>query len=146
VPRADLLLEYSYPNGPSIGIIFEGKLFPKASILYKMEFNILYNGKTIATFYINELRFEKSGRLRILAKALQSDSRRSPWGTIIKPDITWFLDLFDAMQRIGAMLPVSEGIWHGSNPNDDDGLAFIVGENRCLASSVSFRKSSVGTR
>jgi hypothetical protein len=33
------------------------------------------------------------------------------------------------MIRFGAMLPVSDGIWHGSNPPPHVGLAYIVGQN-----------------
>jgi len=33
------------------------------------------------------------------------------------------------MARFGAMLPVSDGVFQGSNPGDDDGLSWVVGEN-----------------
>ena len=129
IPLSDLLVEYTFPNGPSIGIIFGGNVFPSASTRYKVEFYVIAGREIIAKFKINELKFQKSGRLRVLTKAIQSITRTAPWGNIIKSDITWLFDLFNAMTRFGAMLPVSDGVFHGSNPDDNDGLGFIVGEN-----------------
>ena len=129
VPVGDLLVEYAFPNGPSIGIIFRGNVFPSASTRYKVEFSVIAGEEKIAHMEISELKFERSGRLRVLAKAIQSITRTAPWGNTIKSDITWLFELGAAMERFGAMLPISDDVVHGQNPGENDGLGYVVGEN-----------------
>lgn len=52
IPVGDLLIEYAYPNGPSLGIIFQGDVFPSASTRYKVEFFVIAGRETIATLRI----------------------------------------------------------------------------------------------
>ena len=129
LPVGDLLIEYAFPNGPSIGIIIRGNVFPSASTRYKVEFFVIAGEQTIAHFEISELKFERSGRLRVLAKAIQSITRTAPWGNKIESNILWLLDLANAMERFGAMLPVSDDVVFGQNPGENDGLGYVVGEN-----------------
>ena len=130
IPFGDLLIENSFPNGPSVGVIFRGNVFPDASIIYSVQFTIIGEGGVpLGVFIIRELKFLKSGRIRILAKAVESITRTAPWGHKIESNIFWLADLVDSMIRFGAMLPVSDGVFLGSNPSSDDGLAYIIGEN-----------------
>jgi hypothetical protein len=130
IPFSDLLIENSIPNGPSVGIIFQGNVFANASIRYFVQFNVLgENGLNLATFVMSNLKFQKSGRLRILAKTVQSITRTAPWGNKIESNIFWLADLVDSMIRFGAMLPVSDGVTFGSNAPAHRGLAYWVGES-----------------
>jgi hypothetical protein len=131
IPLSSLLIENSHPNGPSVGIVFQGSAFPSASPRYVVEFYLFGNGDRlpIGRFVITTLKFEKSGRLRILAKAIESITGTAPWGNKILSNITWLIDLAQSMERFGAMLPVSDGVVSGTNPGPDDGLAYVIGEN-----------------
>jgi hypothetical protein len=129
IPYEDLIIENSVPNGPSVGIIFQGNIFPSALIRYFVEFYLLYSSGPTGRFAISNLKFQKSGTLRVLAKSIQSITGTAPWGNKIVSDHTWLTDLIASMERLGAMLPVSDGVFFGSNPGDDDGLAFFIGDN-----------------
>ena len=83
IPYKDLIIENSTPNGPSIGIIFQGNIFPSASIRYFVEFYILYSDGPTGRFAISDLKFQKSGRLRVLTKSIQSITGTAPWGNKI---------------------------------------------------------------
>ena len=128
IPLSDLLIENSIPNGPSVGIIFRGTIFPDASIRYSIQFTITGEDGLLGVFIIRELMFLKSGRLRILAKTVESITRTAPWGNKIESNIFWLADLAESMERFGAMLPVSDGVYFGSNPSPGKGLAYMVGE------------------
>jgi hypothetical protein len=129
IPLGDLIIDYTFPNGPSLGIIFQGNVFPSSSIRYKVEFFVLGYRETIATFVIPDLKFERSGNLRLLAKSIASITRTAPWGNKIEPNITWLFELFASLERLAAMLPISDGITFGSNPPDHHGLGWLVGSN-----------------
>lgn len=75
------------------------------------------------------MRFSQPGTLRILAKPVESTSRTAPWGNKILYDISWFYDFFEALKRLEAMLPISDGINLGlvSVPSGV-GLACAVGQ------------------
>lgn len=129
IPRDRLLVENELPNGPSIGILFEGKIFPSAYVINTIEFRLMSASGVVITIKTPDIKFSQSGRLRILIKTIQSITRTAPWGNKIQSDIFWLVDLFDAMKRFGAILPVSDGVRFGSNPDPNEGLGFIVGEN-----------------
>jgi hypothetical protein len=129
IPYSDLLIENSIPNGPSVGIVLQGNVFPDASLRYSVQFIIFIDDRVLGGMAITHLKFQKSGRLRILAKAVQSITRTAPWGNKIISDIFWLRDINDSMIRFGAMLPVSDGVYFGSNPAPHIGLAYLVGEN-----------------
>jgi hypothetical protein len=131
-PKNSFFIESSVPNGPSIGIILDGKTFPIPLLTYKIDFygysTITHFPNILFHFTTPELKFLPSGNLRILAKPLESLARTAPWGNKILSNITWLLDLFESLTRLGAMLPVSDGISFGSNPNPLTGLSYIIGE------------------
>jgi hypothetical protein len=144
VPSSQLLIENSPPNGPSIGIILDGKVFTGSALIYSVEFDVIttppvsqqiwsiHTDNTsigvIRTDKTPDMRFSPSGSLRILAKSIQSITRTAPWGNKIQANIFWLVDLVESMIRLGAMLPVSDGVSFGSNPGPDVGLAYVVGE------------------
>ena len=126
VPISDLLIENSIPNGPSAGIIFQGSVFPDASIRDYVQFNVLgENLLNLATLVIPSLKFQRSGRLRPLVKSLFGNS---PWGNKIEPNIGWFIEIGESMNRIASMLPVSDDIAIQSNPDPDIGLSWTGGQ------------------
>jgi hypothetical protein len=125
---ADLLIENSAPNGPSVGVVLEGRIFPSVSVRYFVEFYIITGEAFSYRLVISDLKFERSGRLRVLQKPIQSITGTAPWGNQIKSDLGWYIDLIFSMDRLGAMLPVSDGISQSKNPDPDDGLAFLQGE------------------
>ena len=127
IPRSNLLIENSTPNGPSLGIIFQGNLFPNAALRYYIEFNALAENppRIMARLVIPELRFQKSGNLRALIKSCFG---HAPWGNTITPNIGWFIEIGESLNRLAAMLPVSDDIVIGSTPDPDIGLAWLGGQ------------------
>jgi hypothetical protein len=128
IPTGELFIENVPPNGPSIGILLEGKVFPGSALIYFLEFDVITSSRVISTGKTPDMKFSTSGRLRVLAKSVQSITRTAPWGNKITANIFWLVDLVDSMIRLGAMLPVSDGVSFGSNPGADTGLAYVVGE------------------
>lgn len=128
IPANSILKETS-PNGPSIGIIMTGDVFPypsSISITYEVEFHLLGESPFyVAHFKIPELEFLMSGRLRLLIHNLMGTA---PWGTKIEPNFGWLIDMFRSLERFSAMLPVRDGISFGLN-NQKAGLCFLYGEN-----------------
>jgi hypothetical protein len=130
IPFNDLLIESSIPNGPSVGFIFQGSVFPDSLIHYSIQFTILGEGGIpLGIFVITDLKFQQSGTIRLLEKKIITISRTTPWGNNIEPNWLWLAEIFDAMTRLAAMLPVSDGVYFGSNPGPNQGLAFLSGEN-----------------
>jgi hypothetical protein len=129
IPAGDLFIENSPPNGPSIGILFEGKVFESHVLIHAVEFRAMFGSRIISRDKTPDMQFSQSGTLRILAKAIQSITRTAPWGNKITSDIFWLVDLNESLIRFGAMLPVSDGVSFGSNPAPHIGLAYLVGEN-----------------
>jgi hypothetical protein len=125
---SDLLKENLSPNGPNVGVVLQGNIFPSASLRYLVEFHLLAGELDYATTVITDLKFERSGRLRVLPKTLESITRTAPWGNKIESNLYWLRDLVYSMERLGAMLPVSDGVFLGSNPSPTKGLAWITGE------------------
>ena len=109
-------------------LVLEGRIFPSVSIRYFVEFYIITGEAFSYRLVISDLKFERSGRLRVLQKPIQSITGTAPWGNQIKSDLGWYVDLIFSMDRLGAMLPVSDGISQSKNPDPDDGLAFLQGE------------------
>jgi len=130
--KNSFFIETSMPNGPSIGILLDGKIFPSSLLTYKLDFYGYYTYSHFPNLFFHfttpELKFLPSGRLRILAKPLETLSRAAPWGNKILSNITWLLDLGESLTRLGAMLPVSDGVTFGSNPDPLTGLSYIIGE------------------
>ena len=130
VPTSLILKETSTPNGPSVGIILTGDVFPypfsTLSITYDVEFHLLGESTFyVAHFKIPELEFLMSGRLRLLIHNLVGTA---PWGTKIEPNFGWLIDMFRSLERYSAMLPVRDGVSFGLK-NQKAGLCFIYGEN-----------------
>jgi hypothetical protein len=129
VPTSYILKETSIPNGPSIGIVLTGEVFPypsSTSITYDVEFHLLGESTFyVANFKIPELEFLMSGRLRLLIHNLVG---MAPWGTKVEANFSWLIDMFQSLERFSAMLPVRDGISFGLN-NQQAGLCFIYGEN-----------------
>lgn len=129
IPTSSILKETLTPNGPSIGVILTGDVFPypsSASITYDVEFHLLGESAFyVAHFKIPELEFLMSGRLRLLIHNLVGTA---PWGTKVEANFSWLIDMFRSLERFSAMLPVRDGISFGLN-NQKAGLCFIYGEN-----------------
>lgn len=124
IPAGSLLVETTCPNGPSVGIVFSGDMFPVPGT-YQIDFSV--QGKTPTTPHVKltELVFLRSGRLRMLIHNLVGVA---PWGTNIQPDLAGLVDMFRSLQRFSAMLPVRDGLKFGLG-HQDAGLCFVFGEN-----------------
>ncbi len=127
IPSNSLLIDNAGLLGSSVGILFTGDVFPFASsfIRYTVEFDVYGNPSSVPHFAITELVFKAPGRLRLLIHNLVGTA---PWGTKIEPNITWLFDMFRALERLAAMLPVRDGIKLGLT-HTDAGLCFTYGEN-----------------
>lgn len=129
IPLNDLIIENSGPNGPSIGIIFAGRLFENLSYYHAIEFRVLAGTRVISSDTTPYMEFMPAGTIRILAKAIESITRTAPWGNKITSNITWLFELHEAMIRLASMFPIKDGVYFGSNPSGSDGLAYLIGEN-----------------
>ena len=127
IPTASLLIEDGGPLGSSVGILFTGDMFPLASSLvtYSVEFDVYGHPSTVPHFAITELSFLPPGRLRLLIHNLAGTA---PWGTKIEPNFAWLIEMFQALERLSAMLPVRDGIKLGLG-HTDVGLCFAYGSN-----------------
>jgi hypothetical protein len=128
IPTASLLIENSAPNGPSVGIVFTGDIFPYPSsnwVHYGIEFHVYGNPLSVPHFKITELVFLAPGRLRLLIHNLMGTA---PWGTKIEPNFAWLVDIFQSLERLSAMLPVRDGLKFGLT-HTDAGVCFIYGDN-----------------
>ena len=127
IPSGSLLIENTSPNGPSVGILFTGDVFPFPSswIRYEIDFYVYGNPSSVPHFKITELVFLMPGRLRLLIHNLVGTA---PWGTKIEANVAWLIDMFQSLERLAAMLPVRDGIKFGLT-HTDAGLCFLYGEN-----------------
>jgi hypothetical protein len=125
IPSASLLIENTSPNGPSVGILFTGDVFPSSWIRYQIEFYVYGNPLSVPHFRITELAFLTPGRLRLLIHNLVGTA---PWGTKIEANVAWLIDMFQSLERLAAMLPIRDGIKFGLT-HTDAGLCFIYGDN-----------------
>lgn len=127
VPADDVIVERTGPNGPSVGVIFSGAVFPFPSPPFRCEVLLAVVGLSPLPrlFMISDLRFRMPGRLRLLIHNLVGTA---PWGTNIQPDFSWLINMFHSLERFSAMLPVSDGLKFGLT-HDDAGLCFLYGEN-----------------
>jgi hypothetical protein len=127
IPTASLLIENSGLLGSSVGILFTGDVFPipTSLISYSVEFDVYGNPSSVPHFGITELVFLTPGRLRLLIHNLTGTA---PWGTVITANFAWLIDMFQSLERLSSMLPVSDGIKFGLT-HTDAGLCYVFGEN-----------------
>jgi hypothetical protein len=126
IPTASLVIERAGLLGDSVGILFEGKMFPFSSpFTCSVEFDVLGNPASVPHFEIKEMVFKRPGRLRLMIHNLIGTA---PWGTQIETDFSWLVDMFRALERLSAMLPVRDGLKLGLT-HADAGLCYVFGEN-----------------
>ncbi len=125
IPSGSLLIEDTSPNGPSVGVLFTGDVFPFPWLHYEVDFFVYGNPLSVPHFRLPELEFLMPGRLRLLIHNLMGTA---PWGTKIEPNLSWLVDMFQSLERLEAMLPVRDGIKFGLT-HSDAGLCFLYGDN-----------------
>jgi hypothetical protein len=126
IPTASLIIERAGLLGDSVGILFEGKMFPfSAPFTCSVEFDVLGNPSSVPHFEIKEMVFKRPGRLRLMIHNLIGTA---PWGTQIQTNFSWLVDMFRSLERLSAMLPVRDGLKLGLT-HEDAGLGFVFGEN-----------------
>ena len=126
IPTASLLIESDGPLGDSVGILFTRDLFPFASpVICSVEFDVFGNPSSVPHFAIPELVFHAPGRLRLMIHNLTGTA---PWGTQIESDFSWLVDMFQALERLSAMMPVRDGVKLGLT-HTDAGLCYVFGDN-----------------
>ena len=126
IPTASLLIENAGLLGDSVGILFTGDMFPFHSpVICGVEFDVLGNPASVPHFAMPDLAFHAPGRLRLLIHNLIGTA---PWGTTIVPNFSWLVDMFQALERLSAMMPVRDGIKLGLT-HTDAGLCYVFGEN-----------------
>lgn len=124
IPSGSLLFESGCPNGPSIGVLFTGDVFPYAGE-YEVTFSVAGNPAFTPQFTVDGLVFLRPGRVRLLIHNLVG---MAPWGTQIEPNLGWLIEMFQALERFSTMLPVRDGLKFGL-AHQDAGLCFLYGEN-----------------
>jgi hypothetical protein len=95
IPRDHLFVEKLSPNGPSIGIIFEGKVFDSSFLIHNVEFSVMVGDRVILRSITPDLKFLPSGRLRILIHALVGTA---PWGNKIEQNFAWLIEMFQSLE------------------------------------------------
>ena len=126
IPTESLLIENAGPLGDSVGILFTGDMFPFPSpAVCSVEFDVYGNPSSVPHFAITELVFLAPGRLRLMIHNLVGTA---PWGTTIVPNFSWLVDMFQALERLSAMMPVRDGIKLGLT-HADAGLCYVFGSN-----------------
>jgi len=124
IPSGSLLIETTGPYGPSVGVVFTGDMFPFPGT-YKVSFSVRGTSSFTPQFKLNELVFLPPGRVRLLIHNLVG---KAPWGTNIQPNFGWLVEMFQALERFSAMLPVRDGIKFGL-AQQNAGICFLFGEN-----------------
>lgn len=125
IPTESLLIESAGLLGDSVGILFTGDMFPFASpVTCSVEFDVYGNPSSAPHFAIKEMVFLMPGRLRLMIHNL---SGTAPWGTTIVPNFSWLVDMFQALERLSAMMPVRDGIKLGLT-HADAGLCYVFGD------------------
>jgi hypothetical protein len=124
IPSDSLIIEHNSPNGPSVGILLSGDVFPFVAS-YEITFDVYGNLPSAPHFEIKELVFSLPGRVRLLIHNLVGTAG---WGTKIEPNIGWLLEMLDALERLATMLPVHDGVRLGLTRRDA-GVCFAFGEN-----------------
>jgi hypothetical protein len=126
IPAGSLLIEQNGCLGSSVGVIFKGDAFPlSAPFTCSVEFAVQDNAGRTEHFEIPQLEFSPPGRLRLLIHNLTG---RAPWGTQIQSDLSWLVEIFRGLERLGHMLPVRDGIALGLT-HAEAGINFLFGEN-----------------
>lgn len=126
IPTSSLLIERPGLLGDSIGILFSGDMFPFSTpVVTTVDFKVYGSSSTTAQFSTGDMIFKAPGRVRLMIHHLAG---RAPWGTQIKPDLSWLVEIFRSMERLNAMLPVRDGLALGLM-HDEAGIGFILGEN-----------------
>lgn len=126
LPTSSLIIERPGLLGDSIGILFSGDMFPfPTPVVTTVDFKVYGNGSTTAQFSTGDMVFKVPGRVQLMIHHLAG---RAPWGTQIKPDLSWLVEIFRSMERLNAMLPVRDGLALGLMHNEV-GIGFIFGEN-----------------
>jgi hypothetical protein len=126
IPTESLLIESPGLLGDSVGILFTGDMFPLPSpFICSVEFDVFGNPSSVPHFAIKEMVFLMPGRLRLMIHNL---SGTAPWGTTIVPNFSWLVDMFQALERLSAMMPVRDGLKLGLT-HTDAGLCYVFGEN-----------------
>ena len=130
ISKDSFIVEMSAPNGPSIGILFTGKAFPyHYPVFYKIDFYAVSTSSystRLRLLTIPELKFRPSGRLRMLIHPVVGIPDW-PNPSKIEPNITWLIDIFEALERFVAMLPVWDDIGL-SLSNQSAGLCWTIGK------------------
>ena len=124
IPVGSLLIENTSPNGPSVGILFTGDVFPNPGV-YEIEFFVFGSSLSTPHFKITKLVFLMPGRLRLL---IHNQVGTAPWGTKIEPNFGWLIELVQSLERLSAMLPIQDGVKVGLT-HKDAGLCWLLGEN-----------------
>jgi len=126
IPTESLLIESPGLLGDSVGVLFTGDMFPLPSpFVCSVEFDVFGNPSSVPHFSVKEMVFLKPGRLRLMIHNL---SGTAPWGTTIVPNFSWLIDMFQALERLSAMMPVRDGLKLGLT-HTDAGLCYVFGEN-----------------
>ena len=126
IPTASLIIENAGLLGDSVGILFTGDMFPFPSpVICSVEFDVLGNPASVPHFAIPELAFHAPGRLRLMIHNLTGTA---PWGTQIESNFSWLVDMFQALERLSAMMPVRDGVKLGLT-HADAGINYVFGDN-----------------
>jgi hypothetical protein len=126
IPSGSLLFDEAGPLGSSVGVVLAGDAFPLPSLglSYTVAFDVLGAGTSVLRFELEEMTLLAPGRLRLLIHNLVGTA---PWGTKIESDLTWLIEIFRGLERLGAMMPVRDGIKLGLG-HADAGICFLFGE------------------
>lgn len=125
IPRDYLIIEESIPNGPSIGIVMKGQLFPEAvNLNYSIKIRAVGpRGRNLHELTTDYLKFHPTKDLRLLVVPI--DMSRDNYA--YKPQLSWPIDIAMSMLRLGSIFPVRDGVQSELNGIITNGIRYRVG-------------------
>ncbi|PSL43403.1 hypothetical protein CLV51_10892 [Chitinophaga niastensis] len=120
VPKANIIIFRTTPDGPAVGVIVKGCIFPKAG-----QYNVTVSarsalGVVLAQPVIAPLVFYPTKDLRLLVVPMSHQG-------VFDPTQEWYKDIASSMLRLGAMFPVRDCV-QSLNASKMAGLRYNVGD------------------
>jgi hypothetical protein len=124
LPKDYLLFESNFPHGPSVGMILFGELFPQSG-RYEISFWIHESGgnQFFFTLMPDETYFYPTKDLRLLVVFMDLSAANAANA----PRPGWRYDILRAMDRLGSLFPVRDGVQSTLNGNRRSGIRYQIG-------------------
>jgi len=123
VPSDQLIADPNPPNGPSVGAILPGPLFPKSGPYNLSVYLRNAAHEILLESLLGPISFYPTKDLRFSVVMMKHEG-------VFAPTQEWFDDADRSMLRLGAMYPVRDGVQNSLNGDVSSGLRYSIG-NSC---------------